>query len=497
MTEYPIVKAPPPLLIDEDKLTHDRFVQLFVLAFAGASGMLMWLSTAPCADTLSDYFEVSTFVIQFQNAAFYMGALIGIPIVFRFWNDPSIGIRSLAKFSVTAITIGSFIRLFSFDQSPYGYAVLVLGNLVAGLAAGMMIGLATNNSMVWFGPSDQTTATGLTLCGTGLGSASGYLMGALWIYDPSSVGNWLGMNIVIFVFAAISACLVWILIEDRPLKAPSIASSSEQQSRKDLGNVDNFFKEDGIMRYASPFFWVFLVQCVLGVSVYFTVQTTLQVGMQAQGYARSTQNATGITFEFVGLIGTIGFSYLTDYFNIKRVGSVICWSASLLLFVLLGEYITSDALGTSDAGLYVLSGAASIAFSSVPPITLSLLCNTMFPLPAILVTVFVFFLAQLATIIVLLVSQSLGSPGSWFFLYAVLGLAWLLSWTNLWLPLRRDETEAAGRAPTYISAYEPLTSPSSATPTLEYSNMPSLIPPVMKGNARYTTTYSFRSRSTY
>ncbi len=228
-------------------------------------------------------------------------------------------------------------------------------------------------------------------------------------------------------------------MDDEPHTFPSPAAASAKEARGHYITWATFNK--GLVEHTHTLFWIMLVQDVLGVSVYFTVQTTLQTAMNDRGFSRYDQNVSGISFQVVGLIGTIGFSYLVDRFQILRVGSFVCWCLSMLMFTLLGERIITTGLGDSIIGLYCISAATGLALSSIPPIALQLACNTVFPIPPALVSASIFMLAQLATIAVLLTTRAIGGDTAWYIMYGVLGVATCFSVSNLFMPLRRTELD--------------------------------------------------------
>ncbi len=115
------------------------------------------------------------------------------------------------------------------------------------------------------------------------------------------------------------------------------------------------------------------------------------------------------------------------------------WVASGFMLVMLGLIIETDLLGTTIEGVYVVSSVTGLIFSSVPPIVIQLLCNTLFPIPAALVTVLVFMLTQATTVIVLLTTRFIGGLTAWYIMFGIMAVALCLSGSIMYTPLRRDE----------------------------------------------------------
>lgn len=410
-----------------------RFSLLFAVAWTGASGMLQWLSTAPGTDTLAAYFSVSTLVFEIANGMFYLGSIVGVLVAFYLLaKRKDMGIRSLLKLGGYLIFGGSAVRMLSFDQGVGGFVMLCLGNFVSATSAGILIIMPTNVALVWFGMSEQTIATGLTLGGAGVGAVIGYILGAVMITDSSSIWLWEGLNFILLVFAIVSILLIHMYVDDNPVRPPSIAAHQASV----IITWETFNPE--IRAHTHVYFWLMLTQVILGVSVYFVLQTTLQTALDDRGYPRDEQNWTGILFQAVGLIGTIGWSVIVDRFSILKIGSVVAWFASMAMFVLLVLRITSTYVGTSIGSLYAISAASGLVFSSVPPIALQLLCNTVFPIPPSFVSASIFLLAQIATIIVLFVTISVSGDWAWYIMLIILGVGTAMSPVNLYAPLQRD-----------------------------------------------------------
>ncbi len=411
-----------------------RFKVIFAIAWMGAACMTQWLSTAPGSDTLCVYFGLTSSIIfqLFANGAFYIGSVFGVALALGCVSAGH-GIRRLTIMGSSLVWFGTLLRLMSFNQGTAGFVMLVLGNTTSGFASALMIVMCTHVPLVWFGMSEQTTATGLTVGGAGIGAVVGYILGAVMITDSSNVGMWVGLNVIIFGLAAIGWLLVFVLVDDKPVYYPSLAAS-----KSDIHHLTwQTFKED-VVRHTHTYFWIMVVQLTLGVGVYFTLQTTLQTIMNDQGYSRYEQNAAGISFQIVGLVGTIGFSVLVDKFHLLHVGSIVAWVLSFVMFGLLGMRVVTTWLGSDIIVLYVLSSLSGLVFSSVPPLALQLACNTVFPFPPGLVSVCLFLLAQIGTLGVLGSTQSVNSQTAWIIMLSLLGVAMLLSISNYWAPLRQD-----------------------------------------------------------
>jgi MFS family permease len=423
---------------DRYPIEERRFKVLAAIAFAGAAGMMQWLSTAPGSDTLADYFSVASLTFQIANVAFFAGSIVGI-LVALYLLSQTPGIRYLALLGSGLIFSGALVRIFSFDQGVAGFVVLCVGNVVSSISAGVLILMPTHVSLIWFPPSEQTTATGLTLGGVGVGAVLGYVAGALMTQDSSDVGMWVGLNGILLGLALIGLVLVFVLVDDAPLRPPNAAVGHERR-------ITTFahFNSD-VQHYTHVWFWIFVVQLTLAISVYFTLQTTLQTALNDRGYSRFDQNITGILFQVVGLVGTIGFSYLVDHFNFLKIGTLVAWWLAMGMFVLFLLRVVTTILGTAIWSLYLISALSGLVFSAVPPLALQLACNTVFPIPPALVSVCLFLLAQVATIVVLLSTRAVDSDTTWYIMAGILGASAILSITNFKLPLRKDIVQALGK----------------------------------------------------
>jgi FLVCR family feline leukemia virus subgroup C receptor-related protein len=467
-----------PVNVATYKLDPKRYLILLSIAVTGAAGMLQWLSTAPGSDTLAEYFGVSSFQFQFANFAFYVGAGTGVLISLYLLSLNTFGIRPLTLLAAGLILGGAFLRMMSFPESIVGFIFLCVGNFTSALSAGVLIIMPTNIAVVWFGTTEQTTATGLTLGGSGVGAVVGYILGAFMTTESDNVGLWTGLNAILLGVAIIAIALDVVYVKDEPDHFPSAAAESNHGERKKYSTWKA--ASANIRAHVHAYFVVMLIQDSLGVAIYFTIQTTLQTMMNDRGYGRDVQNAAGVTFQIFGLAGTIGFSFLVDRFNIIQIGSLVAWIISAILFVLLG-LIIEGTIATNDWGVYGICAATGLLFSAIPPIALQLACNTVFPIPPALVTVSIFLCSQIATAILLIVTQFVGGVTAWYIMYTIMGIATALSISNMWAPLKRDLEQAKVRperellVPVGTLVVAPIAdaSPASTSPALVTSVPPS------------------------
>ncbi|ETN43374.1 uncharacterized protein HMPREF1541_02533 [Cyphellophora europaea CBS 101466] len=207
----------------EYKLYKRRFIGLAQLALLNIVISWDWITFAPVSDSAAQYFGTSETNINWASTGFLFAFIVSTP--FTFWSLHHHGPRLAILFSAALTLAGNGVKYGG--TASNNFAVMLVGQMIIGLAQPFALSSATSYSNLWFSPAGRTAATALISLANPFGAAIGQLISPFWVGRPEHISRLVGFVGIISAAASSFA----LFVPGQPPTPPSAASASSSNQR--------------------------------------------------------------------------------------------------------------------------------------------------------------------------------------------------------------------------------------------------------------------------
>ncbi len=413
------------------RMSCKSYAVAVVTGLASGVASLMWVSAAPAADTLQEYFHVSKLIFTMATGAFYAGTFVGVflPGMFLMYRyDLRILVISANAFTLA----GATLRVLAYPRSTTGFSLLVAGNFVGALSVPILVSIPTRVSIAWFPLVRQATAIGLCMIMSGALSILGLEVTTFLITDPSSQTNWIALNAMIAGIALATTALTLCCVGNRPVMIRSKPADRVAEMEGFRHTWRRFKQGLTLFRILA------MLQYSVGIVVYWNVQLSIGPSLRDAGYTDDEAGTALTIFAAAALPGVVISVLLADRTrNIRAVSQGFWWFAMGGL-LLLGFRVTGDGLGTGLGTLYIFCGIAGMFLAMISPVMYTLVSDTFYPLAAFPL-LFMYVLAQVLSIAAIFAISKVDSTTAWYIQYGIFVVPCLLSVANYRLPVLKSD----------------------------------------------------------
>ncbi|XP_014644286.1 PREDICTED: major facilitator superfamily domain-containing protein 7 isoform X3 [Ceratotherium simum simum] len=276
-----------------------RWVFLLVLSLLSCSNATLWLSFAPVADRIVQYFHLSTEQINWLSLV-YLAVSIPFGVV-AIWVLDFVGLRWATILCAWLNFAGSVIRsLYCMDigtQDPFAF--LMGGQSLCALAQTLVIFSPAKLAALWFPEHQRATANMIGTMSNPLGILVANLLSPALVKKEEDIPLMLGIYIIPAGLACLlaTACL-WESVPPTPPSAGAACSTSEK-----------FL--DGLKLLVRNKAYVILAVCFGGgIGIFSSFSALLEQVLCVKGYSNVSQlqGQTVALAVICSLFGLFGFS---------------------------------------------------------------------------------------------------------------------------------------------------------------------------------------------
>jgi MFS transporter, FLVCR family, MFS-domain-containing protein 7 len=322
-----------------------------------------WLSFSPVSKTASQYFHTSESAINWLSTSFLFAFCLVSPVVIYTLNKG--GPKPALIASSTLILIGNWIRYAGAKAGSHGnFGVVMLGQILIGLAQPFVLSAPTRYSDLWFTDRGRVSATAVASLANPFGGALGQLIDPFWASNPGDIPN---MILYIAILSTI-ASLPSFFLPSTPPTPPSASSHLAQSSPFPLmRSLTTAFK--------NPSFYLIFLPFSIYVGFFNSISSLLNQILEPYAFTENDAGIAGAILILVGLICAAITSPLADRYKfylplIKTLVPLI--GLSYLIFIWAPP---SRALAYPYVVLALL-GASSFA---LVPVVLEFLVEMLYP----------------------------------------------------------------------------------------------------------------------
>ena len=406
-----------------------RWVVLFVFSMLSFTNAIIWISFASIIDATELYFAVDSLKVNFFSFAFIATFIPGAIAASR--AVAKLGMRKSVLLFGTMQAAATWLRFAAVDGSggrsrPGGYAMMLTGQLLCGIAQPIFLNMCSKLASVWFATDQRVIATTISSMSNAVGIAVGQILPAVFVSIDKAHGGAkgpvVGMQwhmLLQAILASVLAVLAAFFFADAPPTAPSksesdLANAGLRRGGDQLGGsgANDALSADGdnAMSYMEEIKlllcdWNFMLLTVgfsIGLAIFTSFSALIDQLVKPCGYSDQA-GPMGATLIVAGMLGCVVVSPILDktkkFRTVLRLG-VTMSCVSLFVFLLVLER-------GRTAIVYVLMGCIGFFMVPMMPVALEMAAECTFPLPAHSSASVLMILAQFPSIGLMLLLTSL------------------------------------------------------------------------------------------
>ena len=257
--------------------------------------------------------------------------------------------------------VGNWIRYAGTRCSPPSFPLVMIGQILIGLAQPFVLAAPTHFSNLWFSPRGRCSATAVASLANPLGGALGQLISPFLATKPSEIPE---MTLYVAVITSVIAIPSFFI----PVRPPTPSSPASN-------HVSPSLRQSIILLYQNTNFFLLLAPFAIYVGLFNSATSILTQVLTPYGYSEEQSGIAGALLIVVGLVASAISSPLIDrtkaYLLFLRIFVPIIASC---YFVFIWAPSTR-----SFAAPYVILSVLGAASFSLVPMALEMLVEVTFP----------------------------------------------------------------------------------------------------------------------
>ncbi|KAJ3413867.1 Major facilitator super domain-containing protein 7 [Chytridiales sp. JEL 0842] len=368
-----------------------RYAIAVAVFLANAGNAAVFATYGSVTPTTADYYNTTKAQINFLAVAY-----LCVFIIFAFpgaWILDTYGLRPTILTGVGLSAFGALIRwLAGYLGGSKRFAILYVGELIAGLSQPLLIHIPTKAAALWFGEHERLTFNTIMSLGQPIGTA--LILGVAPVIVNSIPENLPMLNLVTFLIS-VGCAIPALFVYNTPKSPPS---KSAQAPCLPFGAG---------LRYLLKTRAFFVLLGVFGIVIgaFNTYVTLISDYLVPSGYTEDDAGLAGILTVVVGIVSAAFSGPIVDRLRIQRLCRVLkvytCITAVGTIIFFLGTYPNRHAL--------LFTGASIIGLGGFPlmPICLELGVECTYPVAEGTSAGLLWMAAQLGGVVIVAVSNAL------------------------------------------------------------------------------------------
>ncbi|KAG9188945.1 hypothetical protein G6011_05813 [Alternaria panax] len=334
------------------KVYKRRWIGLAQLVLLNIVVSWDWLTFAPISTTSSTYFHVPESTINWLSTAFLFAFAVSTPLTIYLLHrgpKPSIIAASIL------LLVGNWIRYAGTKTNVF--AVVMVGQILTGLAQPFVLAAPTRYSDMWFTESGRVGATALASLANPFGAALASLINPFLGDVPTTV--------LIVSCIATAACIPSFFIPASPPSPPSASSAISKTPV--LASLKHMLR--------TPSFYLVFLTFSIYTGFFNAFTSLLNQILYPYGYTEDEAGICGAVLIVVGLVAAAAASPIADRTHAYLLGiKMLCPVLSMAYLAIIWAPQTRTIVAP-----YVLSAVLGACSFSLLPIALEYIVEITFP----------------------------------------------------------------------------------------------------------------------
>ncbi|KAH8586800.1 major facilitator superfamily domain-containing protein 7-b [Bisporella sp. PMI_857] len=364
-----------------------RWVGLVQLVLLNIVVSWDWISFSPVSTTSAQYFNVSETAINWMSTSFLFSFCVVSPLVIWVLNKG--GPKQAIIWASMLLLAGNWTRYAGTRATGGHFRVVMLGQVLCGLAQPFALSAPSRYSDLWFTASGRIAATAVMSLANPFGAALGQLINPFLATQPSDISN---MTLYIAIISTLATAPSFFI----PAHPPTPPCPSAEEKKLPLSSSFKTVR-------TSATFWLILIPFSVYVGLFNSLSTLLNQILSPYGLSESAAGICGALLIFVGLVASAITSPILD--RSKKSLLAIKLLVPMIGICYLG-FIWAPRTRANAAPFATASILGAVSFCLVPVI-LEFLVETLHPVSPEITSTICWSGGQLFGGIFLLVSNTL------------------------------------------------------------------------------------------
>ncbi|XP_044537733.1 solute carrier family 49 member A3 [Gracilinanus agilis] len=370
-----------------------RWFFLGVVSLLNCSNAMLWLSFAPVADKISDYYHLSMMEINWLSLIYLV---ISIPFgIIATWILDSFGLRCSTILCAWLNAIGSIIRVMPcmLFLGNYHFIFFMIGQSFCAVAQVLVIFSPAKLAALWFPEHQRATANMIATMSNPLGVLLANVGSPAIVKKEEDIPLMLGFYIIPAGLACLlaTAC-IWESVPPTPPSMGAVNSTSEP-----------FLS--GMWMLLQNKAYIILALCFGGgIGVFTAFSALLEQILCVKGYSNEFSGLCGALFIIFGIVGALVLGLYVDrtkqFTEATKVGFCLTTLASIA-FAVVSQFQNQMVLVAVVSSLFGFFGF------SICPIFFELAVECSYPVGEATSTGLVFVIGQIEGVIIMVLVQAL------------------------------------------------------------------------------------------
>ncbi|KAI2633503.1 major facilitator superfamily domain-containing protein [Xylaria nigripes] len=350
-----------------------------------------WLTFSPVSQYAAVYYGRSESDINWFSTTFLFAFVVISPLTIYMLHW---GLKTSIVTAAVLTILGNVVRVAGSHSRDGGiYGVVMLGQIIIGLAQPFVLSAPTRYSDLWFTNRGRVAATALPSLASPFGAALGQLVVPFLATKPAEVSNAVIYVTIISVIVSLPAVFI-------PASPPLPPGPSGAVAKASLLSSLHLLK--------SPEIWLIMIPYAVYVGFFNSISSLLNQILLPYGFSSDDAGIAGALLIVVGLVTSAVTSPILDrtkaFLLATRIAVPII-GLSYLAFIFMP-------LTRQLAGPYTVLAVLGAASFSLVPIALELLCELGYPMSPEVTSTIAWSGGQLLGGIFIIVSDALKAPPS-------------------------------------------------------------------------------------
>lgn len=286
------------------KVYKRRFFGLGQLILLNIVVSWNWIALAPVSTSAAIYFGTTESVINWLSTAFLFSFVVATP--FTFWALSKHGPKTSIVISACLLLVGNWVKYAGARSNVF--AVVMLGQLLTGLAQPFVLAAPTTYSDLWFSPQGRTTATAVASLANPFGAALGQLVSPFWVLTPEDIPSSILWVSIIASVATIPSFFI-------PRKPPSPPAPNTDSALDTTQTSTASIIQDLRSLVRAPEFWMIFIPFSVYVGFFNAFSSLLNQILEPYGFSEDDAGIAGAVLIVVGLVVSAITSPLNDKYK--------------------------------------------------------------------------------------------------------------------------------------------------------------------------------------
>lgn len=339
--------------VNEEKLirpTIKRYIILFLFCVNSGNKAFQWIHIPASTKKVTFYYDVNNYVINTMSVIFLLAfVVLCLPSCCII---EVIGLRKAILIGSFGTALGSVVKCFCCNID-YGIYLLTIGQILVSMSEQFIFAVPSRLASVWFPDHQVSSAVAMTVLGSSLGVALGFMVPQLILNEAETreeIGHELYVMFLGTAILSVAAFVAdWALFDEAPKYPPGAArlrqiqdeEASKANRQVNIRNQVRILSSQVRQLLCNRDYVLLVLSYGISVGLGYTINTILNQMLEPlwPGDDILVGNS-GFVIIIVGAFGSAIFGHLLDKTRRYRLANILLTIGGILSIVIFGYTVS-------------------------------------------------------------------------------------------------------------------------------------------------------------